>query len=137
MHIAASKPLALTREEVAPEIVQKERDIAAAFGLGVRLFAVDCLPEVEKISRAAPGARVFCRILCDGAGADWPLSRKFGCTPAHAPEVLEAAHRAGLTAAGISFHVGSQQRNTEAWDAAVATASEKMPCGSWNTPKAL
>ena len=28
-----------------------------------------------------PGAKVFCRILCDGAGAEWPLSRKFGCAP--------------------------------------------------------
>ncbi len=103
--------------------IKKERDIAAAHELGVGLFAVDCLEEVAKVSRAAPGARVFCRILCDGAGADWPLSRKFGCTPAHAPEVLEAAHRAGLVAAGISFHVGSQQRNTGAWDAAIASAS--------------
>jgi ornithine decarboxylase len=103
--------------------IKKERDIATAHRLGVSLFAVDCLEEVAKVSRAAPGARVFCRILCDGAGADWPLSRKFGCTPGHAPDVLEAAHRAGLTAAGISFHVGSQQRNTEAWDAAVASAS--------------
>jgi ornithine decarboxylase len=104
--------------------IKKERDIAAAHQLGVGLFAVDCLEEVAKVSRAAPGARVFCRILCDGAGADWPLSRKFGCTPGHAPEVLEAAHRAGLVAAGISFHVGSQQRNTAAWDSAVASASE-------------
>jgi ornithine decarboxylase len=103
--------------------IKKERDIATAHRLGVTLFAVDCVEEVAKISRAAPGSRVFCRILCDGAGADWPLSRKFGCTPGHAPEVLEAAHRAGLTAAGISFHVGSQQRNTEAWDAAIASAS--------------
>jgi elongation factor Ts len=30
MHIAASKPLALSREQVASDIVQKERDIAAA-----------------------------------------------------------------------------------------------------------
>jgi elongation factor Ts len=30
MHIAASKPLALHRDEVSPEIVQKERNIAAA-----------------------------------------------------------------------------------------------------------
>lgn len=30
MHIAASKPLALARDDVAAEIVQKERDIAAA-----------------------------------------------------------------------------------------------------------
>ena len=61
--------------------IKKERDIARAFALGVRLFAVDCEAEVEKIARAAPGSRVFCRILCDGAGAEWPLSRKFGCEP--------------------------------------------------------
>ncbi len=50
--------------------------------------------EVEKIARAAPGARVFCRILSDGAGAEWPLSRKFGCEPAMAVDVLEHAHQA-------------------------------------------
>ena len=61
--------------------IKKERDIARAFELGVRLFAVDCKPEVEKVARAAPGSKVFCRILCDGAGAEWPLSRKFGCEP--------------------------------------------------------
>ena len=27
--------------------IKKERDIARAFALGIRLFAVDCLPEVE------------------------------------------------------------------------------------------
>ena len=52
--------------------IKKERDIARAYALGVRLFAVDCEAEVEKIARAAPGAKVFCRILCDGAGAEWP-----------------------------------------------------------------
>jgi ornithine decarboxylase len=103
--------------------IKKERDVAAAYARGVRLFAVDCLEEVAKIARSAPGSRVFCRILCDGAGADWPLSRKFGCTVAHAPDVLEAAHAQGLVAAGISFHVGSQQRNTAAWDSALASAS--------------
>jgi elongation factor Ts len=30
MHIAASRPLALSRDEVAPEVVKKERDIAVA-----------------------------------------------------------------------------------------------------------
>ncbi len=30
MHIAASKPVALAKEEVAPELIQKERDIATA-----------------------------------------------------------------------------------------------------------
>jgi ornithine decarboxylase len=103
--------------------IKKERDIARAHQLGIRLFAVDCEAEVEKIARAAPGAKVFCRILSDGAGAEWPLSRKFGCDPEMAPRVLELAHRLGLTAYGVSFHVGSQQCNTEAWDGALASAA--------------
>lgn len=103
--------------------IKKERDIARAFALGVRLFAVDCKPEVEKVARAAAGSKVFCRILCDGAGAEWPLSRKFGCEPAMAADVLEHAHRQGLEAYGVSFHVGSQQRNQHAWDRALAQAA--------------
>ncbi len=108
--------------------IKKERDIARALELGVRLFAVDCEAEVEKIARAkaltaTDDVRVFCRILCDGAGAEWPLSRKFGCMPEMAVEVLEHAHRVGLEAYGVSFHVGSQQPNTEAWDGALASSS--------------
>jgi ornithine decarboxylase len=103
--------------------IKKERDIGRAFALGVRLFAVDCKAEVEKIARAAPGARVFCRFLFDCAGAEWPLSRKFGCDTAMAVEVLEHAHRLGLEAHGVSFHVGSQQRRTQAWDLALKSAA--------------
>ena len=75
--------------------IKKERDIARAFELGIRLFAVDCTAEVEKIARAAPGAKVFCRILYDCAGAEWPLSRKFGCDPEMAVDVLDLAKRLG------------------------------------------
>ena len=103
--------------------IKKERDIARAHALGVRLFAVDCEAEVEKIARAAPGAKVFCRILCDGAGAEWPLSRKFGCAPEMAARVLESAHRLGLVAHGLSFHVGSQQRNPRMWDGALKASA--------------
>jgi ornithine decarboxylase len=103
--------------------IKKERDIARAYALGVRLFAVDCKPEVDKIARVAPGARVFCRILFSCAGAEWPLSRKFGCDPEMAVDVLDHAHRNGLEAYGVSFHVGSQQRRTQAWDEALKSAS--------------
>lgn len=103
--------------------IKKERDVERAYQLGVRLFAVDCKEEVEKVARVAAGSKVFCRILCDGAGAEWPLSRKFGCVPEMATDVLEHAHRLGLRAYGVSFHVGSQQKNVEAWDSALASAS--------------
>jgi ornithine decarboxylase len=103
--------------------IKKERDIARAYALGVRLFAVDCKAEVEKIGRAAPGAKVFCRFLFGCAGAEWPLSRKFGCDPEMAVDVLEHAQRLGLEPAGVSFHVGSQQRRTAAWDEALKSAA--------------
>jgi len=103
--------------------IKKERDVARAYALGVRLFAVDCKPEAEKIARVAPGARVFCRILFSCAGAEWPLSRKFGCDPEMAVDVLDHAHRLGLEAYGVSFHVGSQQRRTQAWDEALKSAA--------------
>jgi len=103
--------------------IKKERDVARAYALGVRLFAVDCRAEVEKVARAAPGSRVFCRILSDCVGAEWPLSRKFGCEPAMAVDVLEHAHRLALEPYGVSFHVGSQQRNPHAWDRALASAA--------------
>ena len=102
--------------------IKKERDIARAFELGVRLFAVDCVEEVEKVARVAAGARVFCRVLTDGAGAEWPLSRKFGCVPAMAVDVLRHANHLGLEAYGVSFHVGSQQTDLDAWDRALVDA---------------
>ena len=103
--------------------IKKERDVARAFELGIRLFAVDSEAEVEKIARVAPGSKVFCRILCDGSGAEWPLSRKFGCAPEMATGVLEHAHRLGLNAYGISFHVGSQQTDPRKWDGALESAA--------------
>ncbi|WP_322987664.1 ornithine/lysine decarboxylase [Hoeflea sp.] len=102
--------------------IKKERDIARAHALGVSLFAVDSHEEVEKIARAAPGARVFCRVLTDGDGAEWPLSRKFGCVPQMAVDVLVYAHQLGLNSHGVSFHVGSQMTKLDAWDAALGDA---------------
>ena len=104
--------------------IKKERDVARAYELGIRLFAVDCVEEVEKVARAAPGSRVFCRVLTDGEGAEWPLSRKFGCVPAMAVDVLRHAAVLGLDAYGVSFHVGSQQTDLDAWDRALTDARQ-------------
>ena len=109
--------------------IKKEADIAAAHDRGISLFAIDCREEAEKIARVAPGARVFCRILSECVGAEWPLSRKFGCAPNLAVGVLIEADRLGLDAYGISFHVGSQQPNPDAWDmplAAVASVFHEL-----------
>lgn len=104
--------------------IKKEKDIARAFQVGIDLFAVDSLEEVEKIARVAKGAKVFCRLLTNGEGAEWPLSRKFGCSSEMAFDVLCYAKKLGLQPIGISFHVGSQQTRLEAWDQAIKSAAE-------------
>src|SRR4029077_2980918 len=103
--------------------IKKERDIAFAYKAGVRLFAFDSAAELEKLARQAPGALVFCRILVSCEGADWPLSRKFGCTPEMAVGLLAEARRLGLDPYGVSFHVGSQQTDLGQWDRAIGAVA--------------
>jgi ornithine decarboxylase len=93
--------------------------IQRAYKAGVDLFAFDSDEELEKIATHAPGSRVYCRILVENAGADWPLSRKFGTTLDHARELMIRAGSLGLDAYGLSFHVGSQQTDTASYEAAI------------------
>jgi ornithine decarboxylase len=86
----------------------------------VTLFAFDSAEELEKLAEHAPGARVYCRVLVENEGADWPLSRKFGTTIESARELMLCAGEMGLDPYGLSFHVGSQQTTTRAYELAIA-----------------
>jgi ornithine decarboxylase len=99
--------------------IKKQKDIAHAFGRGVGLFAFDSAEELAKLAVAAPGSRVYCRILTDDTGAGWPLTRKFGCALSMARDLLLGAGAMGLEAYGVSFHVGSQQTEPRQWEAAI------------------
>ncbi|WP_405912429.1 type III PLP-dependent enzyme [Streptomyces sp. NBC_00963] len=101
--------------------IKSDRNIADAYRLGVRDFATDSVEDVAAIAARAPGARVFCRLATSGEGALWGLSKKFGCSGTDAVRVLETARDAGLTPAGLSVHVGSQQMTAEAWESAFAS----------------
>ena len=103
--------------------VKKATDITWSWRRGIRTFAFDSLPELEKIARHAPGAAVVARLAVDNAGAAWPLDRKFGCFPEAAVDLLRRAAAAGLRPRGLSFHVGSQQTDPASWDRAVAVAA--------------
>jgi ornithine decarboxylase len=101
--------------------IKKSKDIRYFFEKGVTLFATDSEADLRNIAKAAPGARVFVRILTEGAQtADWPLSRKFGCQTDMALDLCILARDLGLVPYGISFHVGSQQREIGVWDSAIA-----------------
>jgi ornithine decarboxylase len=95
--------------------IKRATDIAFAHSVGIKLFAVDAGAELEKIAAYAPQARVYIRLLVGATGADWPLSRKFGCTPSMALPLMERAVELGLKPVGLSFHVGSQTRTAHMW----------------------
>lgn len=102
--------------------IKKARHIREAYDKGVRLFASDSEADVRHLASEAPGSRVFFRLLMDAvtSDSDWPLSRKFGCQPRMLIDLVSLAADLGLEPYGISFHVGSQQREISAWDAAIA-----------------
>jgi ornithine decarboxylase len=100
--------------------IKKVSAIRAAHAAGVTMFAFDSEAELLKLARHAPGARVYCRILVENKGAEWPLSRKFGCELDMARDLMVQAAELGLDPYGISFHVGSQQTSTAAYEGAIA-----------------
>ena len=99
--------------------IKKVSAIRRAFAAGVSLFAFDSAEELEKLAQHAPGSRVYCRMMVENAGADWPLSRKFGTTVETARELMVRAGELGLDPYGLSFHVGSQQTDTASYEAAI------------------
>ena len=99
--------------------IKKVSAIRRSFAAGIDLFAFDSDEELDKIAANAPGSRVYCRILVENAGADWPLSRKFGTTLEHASALMIRAATLGLDPYGLSFHVGSQQTDTASYEAAI------------------
>lgn len=101
--------------------IKKARDIAYAYGKGIRLFATDSEADVRKLAQNAPGSKVFFRIITEGTGADWPLSRKFGTHPDTIYRLILLARDLGLVPYGLSFHVGSQQRDIGEWGNSIAT----------------
>ena len=101
--------------------IKKARDIKYFYDKGVRMFATDSRDDLKNIAENAPRSRVYVRILVEtSVTADWPLSRKFGCHPDMAYDLLVMARNLGLTPYGISFHVGSQQRDIGQWNDAIA-----------------
>ena len=108
--------------------IKKAAVIADAHAAGIDLFSFDSAAELEKIAANAPGAKVTARLLSHGKGADWPLSRKFGCEPAMAFDLLLRARALGLVPYGIAFHVGSQQTDPGQWEEPIAQSAELFRC---------
>ena len=82
--------------------------LRACRNAGVGKMTFDSAGEIDKMARECPGATVLLRIRIDNSSAHVDLNKKFGAAREQALELLLKARDAGLDAAGIAFHVGSQ-----------------------------
>jgi ornithine decarboxylase len=90
---------------------------------GVRDFVVDHLGELAKVEQhAGRDATVQVRLATPPAFAAFDLSTKFGAGEDEAVELLRAVHALGHAAA-LSFHVGSQCRDPQAYATAIKLAA--------------
>ncbi|WP_241010774.1 spermine/spermidine synthase domain-containing protein [Mycobacterium camsae] len=103
--------------------IKKPAAVAAAYARGVRLFAFDTPHDLAVLAEHAPGSRVECRVAPAFPASVTPFGDKFGCAPDQAAELLDRARSAGLVAAGVSFHVGSQQLDAAAWEIGIRCAA--------------
>ena len=112
--------------------IKSNADIAHAYKRGVKFMTFDNEPELYKIAKHCPGARVLVRIRVNNVGSTVELSLKFGADPDQAIFLLKKANSLGLKPAGVSFHVGSQCTNVENYmqaldvSAAIFNQAEKI-----------
>ena len=93
--------------------IKRDGDIRTALSFGVRTFVVDNADEVRKFVKVRHHAELLIRISFRSPDAVCDLSRKFGCEPEAAEELMALAMGLGIRVAGLSFHVGSQARGPD------------------------
>lgn len=98
--------------------------LRACRNAGVGKMTFDSAGEIDKMARECPGATVLLRIRIDNSSAHVDLNKKFGAAREQALELLLKARDAGLNAAGIAFHVGSQTTSADPYLYALDIARE-------------
>lgn len=98
--------------------------LRACCNAGVGKMTFDSAGEIDKMARECPGATVLLRIRIDNSSAHVDLNKKFGAAREQALELLLKARDAGLNAAGIAFHVGSQTTSADPYLYALDIARE-------------
>ncbi len=88
--------------------IKRDAEIRAALRFGIRTFVVDNPDEIRKFVPYRRRAGLLLRLSFRNPAAVVDLSRKFGCEPAAAAQLVEFARGLGVRVKGLSFHVGSQ-----------------------------
>ncbi len=106
--------------------IKRDADIRAALEYGCCVFVVDNLNELEKFIAYRDEVELLVRLSFRNADVFADLSKKFGCSPDHAIEIITRAKELGIRIKGLSFHVGSQTLNPQKYVDAILACKEVM-----------
>ncbi len=104
--------------------IKRDSDIRYALEYGCSTFVVDSIHELEKFIPHRDEAEVLVRLSFRNAAAYADLSKKFGCSPAKAIEIIQRAFELGIRVRGLSFHVGSQTGEPDKYVQAIRSSHE-------------
>eukprot|EP00761_Pharyngomonas_kirbyi_P010876 gb/GECH01010899.1/.p1 GENE.gb/GECH01010899.1/~~gb/GECH01010899.1/.p1 ORF type:complete len:422 (+),score=69.03 gb/GECH01010899.1/:1-1266(+) len=90
--------------------------------VNVDVTTFDNTAELAKMRRSAPHTKLLLRIITDDSKSICQLGDKFGAHIEDCPELLKQAKDHGLDVIGVSFHVGSGCRDTNAFCKAIHSA---------------
>ncbi len=104
--------------------IKRDRDIRDALEYGCNVFVVDNINELEKFIAYKDHVELLVRLSFRNAEAFADLSKKFGCSPAMAIEIISYAQQLGIRIKGLSFHVGSQTASPTKYVTAIAACNQ-------------
>ena len=105
--------------------IKRDSDIRDALAYGCTVFVVDNINELEKFITYKDQAEILVRLSFRNKDAFADLSKKFGCSPEAAIDIISLAQQLGIRIKGLSFHVGSQSPNPTKYVEAI-NASAKV-----------
>lgn len=106
--------------------IKRDADIRDALAYGCRVFVVDNLNELHKFVAYRDETELLVRLSFRNAEAFADLSKKFGCSPGMALEIIAKAKELGIRIKGLSFHVGSQISSPQKYVDAILACKQVM-----------
>lgn len=106
--------------------IKRDCDISHALAYGCNVFVVDNINEINKFVAYKDDVELLVRVSFPNADVLADLSKKFGCKPEHAVDLIRHAFELGIRIKGLSFHVGSQTKHGNKYAAAITACNEIM-----------
>lgn len=114
------------RRTIHTHPIKRDKDIRDALRFGCTTFVVDNTDELLKFIPYRHRVGLLIRLSFRSRAAVVDLSKKFGCSAADAADMIALAARIGVHVKGLSFHVGSQCRNSNQQVKAIETCNTLM-----------